>query len=118
ENILRWAMVNKSDCAPLNLSDLPRGILEQVVERSQTPLSICGQEEGLVESAPSELRAYLAQLLSVNGWTLSQSLKYCEKLLLEAALRLTRGNQSQTAQLLGITPRSIYNKVHKHRLEH
>jgi transcriptional regulator with PAS, ATPase and Fis domain len=117
ENVIRWAIVNKSDDAPLNLSDLPREILEQVVERSRTPTSICGQGAVLTESPPSELNVYLARLLSINGWTLSQSLEYCEKLLLESALRLARGNQSQTAKLLGLTPRSVYNKVQKHQLD-
>ena len=36
--------------------------------------------------------------------------------LLEAALHKAHGNQSQMARLLGITPRSIYNKVHKYQL--
>jgi DNA-binding NtrC family response regulator len=40
----------------------------------------------------------------------------CEKLLLKHALRETRGNQSKTARLLGITPRSVYNKLRKHQL--
>jgi DNA-binding NtrC family response regulator len=123
ENVVRWAMVNKSDDAPLNLSDLPREILEQLVERSQKlppqpGASICGQDAGSAESTPSELHAYLARLLSVNGWTLARSLEYCEKLLLESALHLAHGNQSQTAKLLGLTPRSVYNKVHKHHLDH
>jgi DNA-binding NtrC family response regulator len=116
ENVIRWAMVNKSDDAPLNLSDLPREILEQLVERNQTPTSICSQESSLAKSLPSELHAYLARLLSINGWTLSQSLEYCEKLMLESALHLTHGNQSQTARLLGLTPRSVYNKVQRHKL--
>jgi len=48
----------------------------------------------------------MVNLLSLNGWNLSRSLQYCEKLLLEAALHKAHGNQSQTARLLGITPRS------------
>jgi DNA-binding NtrC family response regulator len=65
---------------------------------------------------PETLPDYMVKLLDLNGWNLSRSLQHCERLLLEAALDKTHGNQSQTARLLGITPRSVYTKVHKHRL--
>jgi len=55
-------------------------------------------------------------LVDPEDWKLSQFLEQCEKLLLQNALRQTRGNQSKTARLLGITPRSVYNKLIKHRL--
>jgi len=55
----------------------------------------------------------MMSLLDLNGWNLSQSLQYCERLLLEAALHRAHGNQSRAAELLGITPRSVYNKLHK-----
>jgi DNA-binding NtrC family response regulator len=32
-------------------------------------------------------------------------------------MKRTRGNQSEIARLLGITPRSVYNKVHKYHLK-
>ena len=33
-------------------------------------------------------------------------------------MRQTHNNQSQAARLLGLTPRSIYNKLRKHHLLH
>jgi DNA-binding NtrC family response regulator len=63
-----------------------------------------------------DLPSSIASLLDVKGWNLARSLHYCERLLLEAALHKTRGNQLQTARLLGITARSVYNKIHKHQL--
>jgi len=33
----------------------------------------------------------------------------------EAAMRRAHGNQSESARLLGITPRSVYNKMQKYR---
>ena len=46
----------------------------------------------------------MVNLLDANGWNLSRSLQHCERLLLEAALHLTHGNQSQTARLLESRP--------------
>jgi len=33
-------------------------------------------------------------------------------------LSFTNGNQSKTARLIGITPRSVYNKLQKHKLRY
>jgi DNA-binding NtrC family response regulator len=66
------------------------------------------EQEGIVSS--------IVNLLNLNGWNLSRSLQYGERLLLEAALHKAHGNQTQTARLLGITPRCAYNKGHKHHL--
>ena len=63
-----------------------------------------------------DLVFHLARLLESNSWNLSRSLKECERALLQAALHAAHDNQSQTARLLGITPRSVYNKIHEHRL--
>ena len=49
--------------------------------------------------------------------SLSKTMHYCEKYFLEEVLRQTRGNQSQAARLLGITARSVYNKVKEYHLE-
>jgi DNA-binding NtrC family response regulator len=35
---------------------------------------------------------------------------------MEAALAASGGNQSRAARLLGITARSVYNKIRKHHL--
>ena len=56
-----------------------------------------------------------AILLEANGWNLSRSLAHCEREALEAAMQRAHGNQSESARLLGITPRSVYNKMRKHR---
>ena len=58
----------------------------------------------------------LADILAAKGWNLSRSMEYCEKLLLSFALRKSRGIQSQTSKLLGITPRTLYSKIRKYDL--
>jgi len=58
---------------------------------------------------------YVRILLDANGWNLSRSLAHCEREAVEAAMQRAHGNQSESARLLGITPRSVYNKMRKHR---
>jgi transcriptional regulator with GAF, ATPase, and Fis domain len=123
ENLVRQALVNKYDDSPLNLSDLPievwRQLSQQGESRSLRSEQVSeGKEstEYAPETPPQVSPAYLAKLLHANTWNLSRSLQYCEKLFLEAALHRAQGNQSQTARLLGITPRSVYNMVRKYNL--
>jgi DNA-binding NtrC family response regulator len=59
----------------------------------------------------------VVRVLDANDWNLTRSMEICERHALEAAMARTQGNQSQTARLLGITPRSVYNKVRKYRLK-
>ena len=56
------------------------------------------------------------RILESQGWNLPRALRECERQVFEAALQRTKGNQSQAARLLGITPRSVYNKLRKYHL--
>jgi transcriptional regulator with GAF, ATPase, and Fis domain len=123
ENLVRQAVVNKDDNSPLSLSDLPFGVWRQLAEQRENPSSLSGDlTEGkmstdfALKNPPPADPSYLAQLLHHHSWNLARSLHHCEKLFLEAALRRSQGNQSQTARLLGITPRSVYNMARKHQL--
>jgi transcriptional regulator with GAF, ATPase, and Fis domain len=123
ENLARWVLVNKDDDAPLNLGDLPLEIWRQLSERGQPhqdQLKSVDEGDDVQRSAPEASRqdtsAFVVSLLDTNGWSLSRSLQYCERLILEAALGKAQGNQSQIARLLGITPRSVYNKIRRHQL--
>jgi transcriptional regulator with PAS, ATPase and Fis domain len=123
ENLVRWALVNKEDDTPLNLRDLPLEIWQQLSDQGScranqsTPVDAeQDTQKSTRESSPQAVPSSLASFLDINGWNLSRFLRYCERLLLEAALHKAHGNQSQMAHLLGITPRSVYNKVHKYQL--
>jgi DNA-binding NtrC family response regulator len=123
ENLVRWALVNKDDDTSLNLRDLPLEIWQQLSEQGKRPwVQSEAADDGkdtqksTLETLRQAIPASIVNLLDLNGWNLSRSLQYCERLLLEAALHKAHGNQSQTARLLGITPRSVYNKVHKYQL--
>jgi two-component system, NtrC family, response regulator AtoC len=109
ENIVKRALLAHTDNTPLSLRDLTPAEWAQLSNRRLEPND--EPKEG-TRLAPS-----FASILDLNGWNLSKSLEYCERSLLECALQFTRGNQSQTARLIGITPRSVYNKLHKHGLK-
>jgi transcriptional regulator with GAF, ATPase, and Fis domain len=124
ENIVRSALVNKADDAALGLSDLPPEVWQELSEQAGDDLtaqSLEATNPDALEPAASPFQdehSYLSKLLDRNGWNLSRALENCERLLIESALRLSHGNQSKTARLLGITPRSVYNKVRKHQLRY
>ncbi len=123
ENLVREALLNKQDGSPLTLSDLPPEIWRRLADQGEVSLAWppqAGEEQlprGPTPRASEHgLAPYVTEVLDTSGWNLARSLEYCERLLLEAALHLAHGNQSQTARILGITPRSVYTKLRKHRL--
>jgi DNA-binding NtrC family response regulator len=114
ENLVRWALIHNNRSGPLGLHDLPPDVWKQVVHRQA---SSSGDQSGQPEVPPDPVQSmasYPASLLAANGWNLSRSLHVVERSILEIALRESRGNQSQAARLLGITPRSVYNKLRRY----
>jgi len=100
ENLVRTALIRKRDEGPLRLCDLPEWAWRRLAEAEPA-----GKQPGVpVEESGGDLN-------------LSRVLAGVEKRLLQAALVTTHGNQTETARLLGITARSVYNKVRKHHLE-
>jgi len=120
ENIVRRAVLNKMDNTPLSLSDLSPEIWRQLCKQ---PHVNGGQPngEGYTTStvtpnaplSPTEFIAPLFARLDSKEWNLSHAVAYCQRLLLEAALQRTQGNHSQAARILGVTPRTLYNKLKK-----
>ena len=110
ENIVRRALLNAAGKSSLSLNDL-----------TTTEWQLLASEENSVARVAAnktDPQAGFSQILHSNDWNLSKSLDYCERALLKCALQFTRGNQSQTARLMGITPRSVYNKIQKHKLRY
>jgi DNA-binding NtrC family response regulator len=115
ENLVRQALVRKATDSPLSLSDLSVEILRQFLAPERDPVVRKAETADLFNA--DTLTSSFVQVLEANGWNLRRSLEDCERQGLEAAMKRTHGNQSEIARLLGITPRSVYNKVHKYRLK-
>ena len=120
ENLVRRALVNKVMSTPLTLTDLPAEVWQQLAGQ-EDPRGISSESDSdsgkpTREATSQTLSSDLVNLLDTHGWSLAQTLRYCEKVLLEAGLRRKQGNQSQTARLLGLSPRSIYSKMRRHQL--
>jgi len=123
ENLVRLALVNKTTDTPLGLSDLPTKVLAELAEQRSDASFL--EDQTSTEAQPvrspestngSDLDASLFELLNLNKGNLTQTLEHCERVLIATALRVSHGNQSQVAKRLGITPRSVYNKLQKYHL--
>ena len=114
ENIVRQAIARRDTDDPLGLRDLPVDLLQQL-SASARPVDRGPQVQDS-ELEQSDIARNVIRLLEINEWNLSRSLEAYERHAMQAAMRRAAGNQSKAARLLGITARSVYNKLHKHRL--
>jgi DNA-binding NtrC family response regulator len=114
ENLVRGALVHNDGTRPLGLADLPPEVWQQLAE--EPALSDAAPAESAGTAPPSAAGTASIDLLEANGWSLSRTLDACERSFLQAALNASEGNQAKTARLLGITPRTVYNKLRRHRL--
>ncbi|MGH7459572.1 MAG: helix-turn-helix domain-containing protein, partial [Longimicrobiales bacterium] len=97
------------------IDDLPHELLVQLVANGEQARAQQPTSPGKA-TLPGRLPIQANTVLDANDWNLSRSMEYCERNLLISALDRTRGNHSRAARLLGITPRSVYNKIRKHRI--
>ena len=103
ENLVRYAIVQAGKDQALGLEHLPAAVWNELSE---------AEKPGVERPECDRWTA----VLDTNKGSLSRSISTCERQLLQAALSRSQGNKSATARLLGITPRSVYNKIRKHRL--
>jgi DNA-binding NtrC family response regulator len=111
ENVVRQALVRKANGSRLSLTDLSVEIFQELLKPEEIPAAPKTESGAGFEVSP------FVRILEANDWNLRRSLKDCERQALEAAIERTRGNQSEIARLLGVTPRTVYSKVRKHRLK-
>jgi transcriptional regulator with GAF, ATPase, and Fis domain len=123
KNLITTAQATKTDRLPLGLKDLPSHVWKELAQsgyagatsRTATP-AVAEGRAGADRAPLPELPELALSLTGRQGWNLNSCLSRCEREIVAAALRKTNNNQSQAARLLGLTPRSIYNKLRKHDL--
>lgn len=124
KNLLIAAQAAKDDHRPLGLKDLPPQVWKELAEsgfavdvpRELTPNAVAPSAPNA--SPTSEAQSLALSVAGTQGWNLTRCLCQCEREIVAAAMRQTRNNQSQAARLLGLTPRSVYNKLRKYDLLH
>ena len=103
EHLVRYAIAQANGATLLGLAQLPESIWCEVA---------AGEPEHLPPpSSPAGWPVHVP-----DAWTLARSLAWCERAIVQRALEATDGNQARAARLLGVTPRSVYNKLRKYQL--
>jgi len=117
ENLVRRAVVGWDGSEPISLSALPPEIWRELSAAVETPgvpdPSEPATTAARVELTGGELENHALQYLQHHGWSLGNAIRHLESILVLGALSFSGGNQSEAARLLGVTPRSVYNKLHK-----
>jgi transcriptional regulator with GAF, ATPase, and Fis domain len=126
ENVVRRALVTRKPGEPLRLSDLPPELWQQIANVAKATRSRAESVPASARSSesPNEMPAAdqpsqpfdVMSILAASSWKLAGALNVCEQHILSAALDASSGNRSRAARLLGISARSIFNKMRKHRL--
>jgi anti-anti-sigma factor len=104
ENLVREMLANKVGGATLHLEDLPRWALENLAHVPHVPRETDSIEETVEQAFEQRL-------------TLEAVMEDFERRFLQVALAKNDGNRTRTAAMLGLTPRSIFNKIKKYKLE-
>ncbi len=124
ENVVRRALVSEKRGDQLRLSDLPPELLAEIAQvagsanaqaRSpdvQAPPPAASEAARQVDGHSALLDA--VAVLEASNWKLGHALGLCEQKIVAAALGVSSGNRSRAARLLGISPRSIFNKMRKY----
>jgi two-component system response regulator HydG len=99
-----WETLAHKECGALvQMEDLPQMLLEALAQpRLPEQTTPCSTFEG-DDAGP-------------RGMSLSRAVEDYERRVLQAALEQNAGNRTRTAADLGLTPRSIFNKIRKHKL--
>jgi transcriptional regulator with GAF, ATPase, and Fis domain len=103
ENVIRYAIAQAGQEGTPTLAHLPPSAWDEL-------------SRGDAAAKDEQPRQRPEAPLETQTWNLSRSIAIHERQLIEAALARARGNRTATARLLGITPRSVFNKIRKHRL--
>jgi transcriptional regulator with PAS, ATPase and Fis domain len=123
KNLITTALAAKTDHRPLELKDLPSQVWEELslsrfadsAPQVSSPVATSRHADDNCSMLP-DVQSFALSVTDRQGWNLQNCLSHCEREIVKAAMRQTSNNQSEAARLLGLTPRSIYNKLRKHQL--
>ena len=104
ENVVRQTLAFKRGGERIELSDLPESVLGR-------------PDQGSSEHLAAEIVESVQRALRGGTVTLVRLLDECERMILAEALRENASSKSQAARRLGITRRTLYNKLRKHTIE-
>ena len=111
ENVVQRAMVDAGQASQLRLRDLPPEIWAELARLDSRPSTAAAAG---VDQGPVRINA--VAVLEAARWELGRALDLCEEEMVAAALGASQGNRSRAARMLGISPRTFFNKMRKHRL--
>jgi transcriptional regulator with PAS, ATPase and Fis domain len=115
-NLILAAVAAKPVGGAIGLSDLPPSLWREL-SRAE---AAAGPHFAADQSSPGADQAakigFPMRIAQQYGWKLNACLDHLEREILEAAMQQVHYNQSRAARLLGLTPRSIYNKLRKYHL--
>ena len=110
-NLVTTSLAMKSDGSALGLKDLPPHVWLDLLQSGSVKSTSINDDD-----TPPSLASLANRVGEQWDWNLGKCLSACEREIVQAAMLRTRNNQSQAARLLGLTPRSVYNKIRKHNL--
>jgi transcriptional regulator with PAS, ATPase and Fis domain len=103
-NFLWEALTHKDEGSVLGMEDLPPWVLESLsISHDSSPETLSIED--------------LTKTALENSLTLSEAVEDYERRLLQQVLQRFHGNRTQTAAKLGLTPRSVFNKIKKYGLD-
>jgi transcriptional regulator with GAF, ATPase, and Fis domain len=115
ENLVRYALLAKTDSDPLGICDLPQEVWRELAGRGgEEPQSISVPVFRPLNTA--SLAANLLQLCSTQKRDLPHLLQEIERLVLKETIEKLQGDLTKAAIVLGLKPRTLYNKRQKHHL--
>lgn len=110
-NLVTASLAMKTDASALGLKDLPPDVWLELLQSGSVKATMT------TDVHPQSSMQFLANRIGEQWeWNLEKCLSEFEREIVQAAMFQTRNNQSQAARLLGLTPRSVYNKIRKHKL--
>ena len=121
QNLVYHSLAHHQSSHALDLMDLPEDALRELTGRPYDTLSspaiATSKSSAPLRPLPqADLNELVKRILDRQGWNLSSAVREYERRVFQAAMDQTQGNQSKAARLLGITARSVYNKLHRHQL--